>query len=210
MEETCEETTFSAIYGDIRENRQLTDEQKTRLTKTFGSRFTAAYKAVEEGKVKKYIFHPSGRTVWIVAGKERDYQILPLANFCSCFDFYFRVIGHETSFCYHLIAQKLAEALGKYSTIEESDANFIPLMKGWRRISDRRRALSIAEVENVRRVAKGILLEEKELPVDRFLEELKKAGFVTLTARHLANILIADKAKRFKHVNEVWTLSQNQ
>jgi len=207
MVESCEETIFNAICRDIRENGRLTDEQKARLAETFGSRFAAAYRAVEEGKVKKYVFQPSGRTMWIVTGKERNYQILPSANFCSCFDFYFRVIGHDTSFCYHLIAQKLAKVLGKYSIVEELDVNFIHLARELRRIPDRRRLLPIAEVENIRRVAKGILLEEKELLIEGLLEEVKEAGFVSLTTRHLASILIADKAKRFKHANELWMLS---
>ncbi len=205
--ESCEENVFNEIYKDVRASGELTDEQKTRLTETFGSRFTAAYKAMEERKVKKYVFNPSGRTMWVVTGKERDYQILPSANFCSCFDFYFRVIGHDTAFCYHILTQKLAEALGKYETVEKADADFTSMAKELRKVPGRRRMFPDAEVENIRRVVKGILLEEKKLPLERLLEEAKEAGFVSLTAVHLSNILKADKAKRFKYVNGVWTLS---
>jgi predicted nucleic acid-binding Zn finger protein len=47
---------------------------------------------LKENRVKKYTFKPSGRVVWVVVGKERDYLIMPDAEFCSCDDFYFRVI----------------------------------------------------------------------------------------------------------------------
>lgn len=208
MVEMSEEATFSLICKDIREAGCLTDDQQSKMAKIFGGRFTAAYSALEEGKVKKYVFYPSGRVVWIVAGKERDYQILPLANFCSCFDFYFRVINHEISFCYHLIAQKLSEALGKYIVIEEPDTSFTPLMEKWREAIGWKRRLSITEVENVRKIAIEVLSEEKELSTDRLLGEVRGAGFA-LNTRHLASILVADKSKRFKHVNGLWTLASS-
>ena len=206
MKEASKETTFNQLCNDIREARCLAEEQKSKLTKIFGSRFITAYTALENEKVKKYVFHPSGRIVWIVTGKERDYQILPLANFCSCFDFYFRVIDHETSLCYHLLAQKLSEALEKYVVIEKPDTSFMLLMKKWGKAIGRKRELSITEVENIRRIVIAVLSEEKQLSLDRLLGELREAGFA-LTTRHLVNILIADKAKRFKHVNKLWALA---
>ena len=135
MAETSEESTFNSIHKNIRKSKYLTNVQKKRLTKIFGSRFIAAYKAVENGNVRKYIFNPSRRKVWIVTGKERDYYILPLANFCSCFDFYFRVIDYEVSFCYHLIAQKIAESLGWYDRIDVEDDMYDVLMKEWRKVT---------------------------------------------------------------------------
>ena len=63
---------------------------------------------VKDGRVKKYIFKPSGRVVWIVVGKRRDYIVMPSADFCSCEDFYFQF--NKGHLCYHIIAQKLAEA----------------------------------------------------------------------------------------------------
>ena len=202
-----EEATFNLVLKDVRESGRLVDDQKEVLERIFGSRFAAAYKVIEEGKVRKYVFQPSGRVVWIVAGRERDYQILPLAKFCSCFDFYFRVISNEISFCYHLIAQRLAETLGRYVVIEESDSNFKSFMEKWRETVGRRRELSIEEVENVRKVAIEVLLVEKELPIGRLLQEVVEAGYVTLTTGHLANILTADRAKRFKCTDGSWTLS---
>jgi predicted nucleic acid-binding Zn finger protein len=90
---------------------------------------------VQEQRVKKYVFSPSGRIVWIVVGKERDYQIMSAAGFCSCDDFYFRVMGREANICYHLIAQKLAEALELYDKIEEEDRLYDCLMEEWKKVT---------------------------------------------------------------------------
>jgi predicted nucleic acid-binding Zn finger protein len=78
------------------------------------------------------MFEPSGRVVWIVVGKEKDYQIIPVANYCSCDDFYYRVVNGDTSLCYHVIAQKLSEALNKYELITDSDTLYDVFMKEWR------------------------------------------------------------------------------
>jgi predicted nucleic acid-binding Zn finger protein len=83
--------------------------------------------------VKKYVFKPSGRTVWIVVGRERDYLIMPEAEFCMCDDFYFRVLDRKIHLCYHLIAQKIARNLGWYETIEENDELYDTLMNEWKK-----------------------------------------------------------------------------
>lgn len=203
------EPVLNLVCNDIQRTGCFTEKQKRILTNFFGKRFTTAYKALNEGKIKKYVFYPSKRSIWIVKGRKQNYQILPLANFCSCFDFYFRVISQKTSFCYHLIAQKLAEALERYVVIEESDTRFIQLIENWRKTINRKRALSRAEVENARKAVTEILLKEKELPIQKLLNEVINAGFSNMTTRHLANILKADKAKRFKQICGLWTLNVN-
>lgn len=110
---------------------RITGEHLTRLSIAFGARFTKAWEALKEKRVKKYLFMPSGRKVWIVVGRERDYLIMPAAEFCSCDDFYFRVMDGEVHLCYHLIAQKIAAALKWYDEIEESDELYDSLTKEW-------------------------------------------------------------------------------
>ena len=126
LENICEET---------KTNEAITDEQLTQLSEAFGSRFTKAWDATQEEKVKKYVFSPSGIIVWIVVGREREYQIMPAAGFCSCDDFYFRVMDREANICYHLIAQKLAEALTLYDNIEEEDRLYECLMEEWKKVT---------------------------------------------------------------------------
>lgn len=208
MVETSEEDVLTSACEAVRRTGGLTEEQKRRLTNTFKGRFTTASETLGGGRVKKYIFRPSGRKVWVVAGRGWDYRILPLSNFCSCFDFYFRVMDHEISFCYHLIAQKLAEASGRYTIIEEADSNFIPFIEGWRKTLRETREMSIADVENVRKVAGEILLVEGGLSIGRLLERVKETGFRMMTTRHLSNILKADRAQRFRYGNGLWKLSE--
>jgi len=114
---------------------KITGEHLTRLTSVFGSRFEKAWEALKEERVKKYIFKSSGRVVWIVVGRERDYLVMPAADFCSCDDFYYRVMDRKAHLCYHLIAQKMAECLGWYDKIEESDELYEVLMKEWREVT---------------------------------------------------------------------------
>jgi predicted nucleic acid-binding Zn finger protein len=90
----------------------------------FQKRFQQAFDLAEGGKVRKYQFTPSRRTVWVVAGRGRDYQVLPDSLFCTCDDYYFRVMEHKKQLCYHIIAQQLSEAVGKYSVIEMTDSRY--------------------------------------------------------------------------------------
>jgi predicted nucleic acid-binding Zn finger protein len=126
LEKVCEETKTTG---------ELTDNQIGQLSEALGSRFTKAWEAVQEERVKKYVFSPSDRIVWIVVGREREYQIMPAAAFCSCDDFYFRVMDREANICYHLIAQKLAEALELYDKIEEEDRLYDCLMEEWKKVT---------------------------------------------------------------------------
>ena len=133
MEETSEIDILNSICKESKSEGKLTGKSLTKLYEIFGQRFVKAFEALKEGRVKKYVFKPSGRTVWIVVGKERDYLIMPKAEFCSCDDFYFRVLDKKVHLCYHLIAQKMANALEWFEKIEEQDTLYDSLMKEWRK-----------------------------------------------------------------------------
>lgn len=113
--------------------KAIEEADQKRLFDSFGQRFTKAWEAVTDKRVKKYVFKPSNRVVWIVVGKERDYLIMPAADFCTCDDFYFRVMDRQIHLCYHLIAQKLSEAFKTYDSYEETDELHEALMKEWRK-----------------------------------------------------------------------------
>ena len=57
-----------------------------------------------------------------MTGRGRDYQVLPDSLFCTCDDYYFRVMEHKKQLCYHIIAQQLSEAVSKHSVREVTDA----------------------------------------------------------------------------------------
>ena len=127
-----ERGALSEACEEARKSDRLSEERLDELRSLFGGRLERALRLVEERRVKRYTFKPSGRVVWIVVGKEREYQILSRAGYCSCDDFYFRVINGEAGLCYHLIAQHLAEALGMLEEIEEGDEFYESLMAEWR------------------------------------------------------------------------------
>jgi predicted nucleic acid-binding Zn finger protein len=126
LENVCEE---AKSQGNV------TEKQMAQLSEALGSRFTKAWEALEEGRVKKYIFSSSDRIVWIVVGREREYLIMPAAGYCSCDDFYFRVLDREVHICYHLIAQKISDALEWFDKIEEDDEAYDFLMEEWKKVT---------------------------------------------------------------------------
>ncbi len=136
MEKSEAETdTLKSICEEAKREGKITGEHLTRLTEVFGSRFLKAWEAVRDDRVKKYTFKPSGRVVWIVVGRERDYLVMPAADFCSCDDFYFNVMERKAHLCYHLISQKIAECLGWYDKIDEGDDFYDVLMKEWKKVT---------------------------------------------------------------------------
>jgi predicted nucleic acid-binding Zn finger protein len=133
MAEKSEIDVLNEICKKAKADGKLTGRSLTRLYEIFGQRFTRAFEVLKENRVKKYVFKPSGKTVWIVVGRERDYLIMPEAEFCTCDDFYFRVLDRKVHLCYHLIGQKLAKNLDWYEPIEEHDELYDSLMSEWRK-----------------------------------------------------------------------------
>ncbi len=133
MTESSEIDTLNAVCRDAKVAGKLSGDNLTQLYELFGSRFTKALDAVKEGRVKKYVFKPSGRVIWIVLGRERDYLIMPNAEFCPCDDFYFRVLDRKVHMCYHLLTQKIAQNLGWFELFEEKDDCYEMLMNEWKK-----------------------------------------------------------------------------
>ncbi|MCS6769434.1 MAG: SWIM zinc finger family protein [Candidatus Caldarchaeum sp.] len=111
------------------------NEELVKIQAEYPKIFEEAYDCVKEMRVKKYVFKPSGRVRWVVVGRTRDYLALPSVGYCSCEDFFFRVMSHEKPMCYHVVAVKLAQITEKYDVIEESDEWHWRLMREW--LSDR-------------------------------------------------------------------------
>ena len=133
MAEDSETDLLISVCKEAKAEGKLTGKSLTRLYEVFGQRFTRAFEALNEGRVKKYVFKPSGRVVWIVVGKERDYLLLPDVEFCTCDDFYFRVLDRKIHLCYHLIAQKLAKNLDWFELVKEHDDLYDSLMDEWKK-----------------------------------------------------------------------------
>jgi predicted nucleic acid-binding Zn finger protein len=132
---TEERRILEQICDELRTTPTLTQAQWDRLRSSLGDRFEKSWQLVGQRRVKKYVFEPSGRVIWIIVGRESEYQVLPESGYCDCNDFYFRVVDGEAGLCYHLMGQRLADALVEYEEIREGDEFYEPLMEEWRRLS---------------------------------------------------------------------------
>jgi predicted nucleic acid-binding Zn finger protein len=130
-----EHQVLEQVIRDLGVKKEISRQNWQRLRDVFGNRFTNAWRLVTENRVKKYVFRPSGRTLWIAIGNIAEYMIYSNAGYCSCSDFYFRVLDDEKAYCYHLLAQKLAEALDYFDLIEEDDEAYDQLTAIWKRYS---------------------------------------------------------------------------
>lgn len=131
MEKASKAHKLTGICQAIRVEGTISDTHIGLLETSFGAeRVQKALDALEDSRVKKYVFQPSGRIVWIVVGKERDYLVMPAIDYCSCDDFYYQFDhGH---ICYHIIAQKLAESTGRFDLFEDDDDFFDILIREWK------------------------------------------------------------------------------
>jgi predicted nucleic acid-binding Zn finger protein len=127
-----ERLILERVLDEVRSERQLSRSNWERLRGTFGYRFDRAWRLVQERRVKRYTFRPSGRVVWVVVGQGGEYQVYPNARYCGCDDFYFRVVDEEAGLCYHLLGQRLADILGSYDAVEEEDEAYAVLSGEWR------------------------------------------------------------------------------
>jgi len=131
MEKASKANMLIGICQAIRAEGAISDTHIGLLETSFGAeRVQKALDALNESRIKKYVFQPSGRIVWIVVGKERDYLVMPAIDYCSCDDFYYQFDhGH---ICYHIIAQKLAEAASRFDLFEDTDDFFNILIREWK------------------------------------------------------------------------------
>jgi len=117
---------------EISSSGKLTDAQKARLAQQFADRFKNALELVEKRKVHRFRFKPSGRVIWAVKGRKGVYQVIPETNFCNCDDYYFRVMDGKRALCYHIIAQKISSALGRFETSDLRDRQYARITQQWR------------------------------------------------------------------------------
>lgn len=122
------------IMSCVSEN-SLNEDLIKKLEDKYGSKCQKAFEALLSMAVKKYKFVPSGRIVWIVVGKEKEYFVIPRI-YCQCDEFYINVvIRRKSELCYHILAQAIAEKIGKYESFEVPDSDFIRLNAEWKKES---------------------------------------------------------------------------
>jgi predicted nucleic acid-binding Zn finger protein len=93
-----------------------------------GSKLDRAMDTALAGGVKECRFLPSGRKVITVVGRLGDEFIDPERPYCSCSNFFFRVLGGREEICYHLLSYKIAVKVGKVDVVEFSDEEYGPYL----------------------------------------------------------------------------------
>jgi predicted nucleic acid-binding Zn finger protein len=126
-----------SVMEDVKRDRGISGSTLVTLNRLCDERFWRALKTVASSCVKRYIFEPSNREVWIVVGKNRDYLVSDF--YCDCDDFYFKVvIKRRAKTCYHILAKLLAEALGIHSDIRVGDEMYDTLRGEWQILPQKR------------------------------------------------------------------------
>jgi len=134
-----EKDLMEEAYRELGSGKELSARLNEALNKIFGERFTNGWELANSKKVRRYEFTPSGRTVWVVQGRKSEYQVMPDIPFCYCDDYYFRVMDRKRGLCYHIIAQRIAAALGKFEKVQKNDPQYSSVTDRWRaRDTDRK------------------------------------------------------------------------
>ncbi len=127
-----ENKLMEEAFSELKSRRELPARLREELVKVFGERFTNGWELAKSRKVRRYEFKPSGRAVWTVQGRKSEYQVLPEIPFCYCDDYYFRVMDKKRGLCYHIIAQRVAEALNQFDGIAKNDSQYSSVTDRWR------------------------------------------------------------------------------
>ncbi|NVM29165.1 MAG: hypothetical protein HWN65_10010 [Candidatus Helarchaeota archaeon] len=124
---------LESILQQIRDEKKFTLEHLKYFVDGFNDRFWRALRNTLNNGVKKYVFKPSNRIVWIVIGNRKDYLIISNL-YCNCEDFYVKVVIKKAArMCYHLLSKVLAENLNYYEKFTVEDERYDELMEEWKR-----------------------------------------------------------------------------
>ncbi|MGP8125683.1 MAG: hypothetical protein ACLQEQ_07470 [Nitrososphaerales archaeon] len=107
----------------MEEERRALREEVAELAR-YGRKFEKAIDTVMAGGVKECRFLPSGRKVFSVVGTLGDEFIDPERPYCSCSNFFFRVMGGREELCYHLLSYRVAVRTGRVAVVEFGDDEY--------------------------------------------------------------------------------------
>ena len=127
-----ENELMEEAVSELKAHSELSARLSDALVKALDERFTNGWELAKSRKVRRYEFKPSGRVVWAVQGRKGEYQVMPDIPFCYCDDYYFRVMERKRGLCYHIIAQRVAEALNQFEKIGKKDSQYSNITARWR------------------------------------------------------------------------------
>ncbi len=119
---------LSEIYLKTKEKGDIDDEFVNYLESIYPDKSSEILQTLKRG-ITKYVFKPSNRIIWTAIGENDEYLIYPKI-YCSCIDFYNRVvIKRKKVVCKHLIAQAISDALNEFKEQELDDKSFTEFIK---------------------------------------------------------------------------------
>lgn len=119
---------LSEIYLKMKEKLDIDDEFVNYLESIYPDKSSEILQSLKRG-ITKYIFKPSNRIIWTAIGENDEYLIYPKI-YCSCIDFYNRVvIKRKKVVCKHLIAQTISDALNNFKEKKLDDKNYNTFIK---------------------------------------------------------------------------------
>jgi len=117
---------LSIVFQKVKEKGVIDDELIKYIDDLFSDKSASILEVVQRGFVK-YTYEPSMKVVWSVRAKkhpEEEYFIYPKI-YCSCRDFYKAVVlERKRSFCKHILAQVICEALNSFKNKRLEDRSF--------------------------------------------------------------------------------------
>ena len=83
---------------------------------------------ISVGSIRRLLFMPSERVLWIVVGKDNEHWADPELGFCTCKDYYFKALSGGSE-CYHLKSVRRAMEGSRHNTIQFDDAEYVQLLQ---------------------------------------------------------------------------------
>ena len=108
---------FLKIINKISQVKIIDLEDFVSLNKLLGNRFIKALEAIHQNRIKEYFFEGLIGPIFVVVGEEKDYLVIPEADYCSCRATTLGIKSKKLP-CYHLIACKLSIILGLTERVE--------------------------------------------------------------------------------------------
>ncbi|MDA4128495.1 MAG: hypothetical protein OK422_03425 [Thaumarchaeota archaeon] len=104
-------------------------QERFREYSRFGKGFEKAIDTALSDNVKKHLFAPSGRVLYTVVGRSGDEFLDPTRPYCSCDDFYFKVLGGQKELCYHILSFRIATEANLVDTITFDDQEYNSILE---------------------------------------------------------------------------------
>ncbi|XP_065304642.1 zinc finger SWIM domain-containing protein 7-like [Dermacentor albipictus] len=113
---------FENLGKEFRDKKTVSTKTLNELDHIFRAPLQPAMRLVDRRRVKR-LTCPRGRVVYQVSGETRAfYTCLPSSNFCACYSYLHQVLRRqEIPMCKHVLASRLAEALGTCEDVRCTD-----------------------------------------------------------------------------------------